>query len=382
MRSGKQCVFITAAITVLLIAAMLWLCACNNSGSENNPGGDDVVVVHVSEDNNIPAVTPDAPAVQTEATATGDVYTEDPNATPGPDDTEEPSSEDPTASPDNSESLPSGTDADPTAAVTPVSGQETPAPTSSGQPDPYVAPLWFDDSAAVDYDMDFDGKNEKVEITLTPRSGYTYTCTVKVTVGASGKELTDTFSTEYFTKALLNNFNSGDGRAELLVCCGSGNRGQITKAYRLNANSNGLNSFGVNGWVETLKGSAIELGRYMDVLGTWACSADFEFSRADFSLVQTSADWTVHRDDENRWCTVSKTLIVELIINNGSENYAGFLSYGDRIYPTATDMSTYIKFVSDLEDIGSITVTTGSNGTLLINGESADNWFKDLEYLR
>ena len=370
--------------SALCLAAVLLLfcCACRGSGNNGaDPTEPAEIDVLAPTEGGIPADGTKEPVV-TENTATESAPTEQ--------NTDEPS-EDPSESPDASVEPTEGTEAPTEIAATPtpttaiptpiVSGQPTTAPTPTTVPDPSAAPLWFDDSAAVNYDMDFDGKPETVRIELTHQSGYSYNCKVSVKVGSTGTVITDSFTTEYFTKALLNNFNSGDGRAELLVSCGTGNRGQITKIYRLNANSTALQSIATNGWVETLGDNAIELGRYIDVLGTWACSCSFGFSTGDFSLRQISEAWQVHRDS-NRWCTLSQSLLVEIFVNNANENYAGFLYYGDRIYPTETDLRSYIKFVSDLGDRGSITVTAGSNGTLLINGESPDHWFSDLQYIR
>ena len=240
--------------------------------------------------------------------------------------------------------------------------------------------VWFDDSAPVYYDLDFDGKPEKVELKLVPVSSYSYSCMLRITVGATGRELIDTFTTEYFTKALINNFNSGDGRAEIMVCGGTGNKGQVTRASRLNSTSSSIETISVPGWIETVSGNSIEFGRYIDILGTWSCSATFAFSRTDFALVQQGTEWQIHRDSE-RWCTVANDFLVEIYVNNSIENYAGFLYKGDRIYPTATDLNRYIRFTSDIGDNGSIDITINADGDVCINGDPVDYWFSDLQYI-
>ncbi len=192
--------------------------------------------------------------------------------------------------------------------------------------------------------------------------------------------LKDTFTAEYFTKALINNFNTGDNRVEIVVSTGTGNRGQVIRAYRLNAASTALMSTKLDGWIETVGANSIEVGRYIDLLGTWGCTADFAFAASGFTLTQQSEAWQVHRDSE-RWCTVSKELIVELLTNSQTENCAGFLYYGDLIYPVETDLASYITFVSDLDETGNIEITVAAGGALLINGTPVDDWFLDLTYI-
>lgn len=355
------------------LAALFACCACACVHSPNGgPADPDVIDVLAPTDAALSAlpVQPTDPGVTETAPAnTGEV-----DLTPEPSD--EPT-EEATETPAPSETA----SAEPTPAPT-AQGGATPTPYTV-VPDPYAAPIWFDDSAPVTYDLDFDGKPDKIRIEMKQQSGYNYTCTVTVTLGSNGKEIKDSFATEYFTKALVNNFNSGDHRAELLVSCGTGNRGQVTKIYRLNPGCTALMSISTNGWVETLAndGNSFELGRYIDVLGTWACSCRFGFAASDLSLVQQDTAWMIHRDSD-RWCTVSDTLLVEILIPNSSENYAGFLYYGDKIFPTESDLKTYIKFEADYGDIGTITVSVGGNGDLLINGQSPDSWFSDLTYIR
>lgn len=199
-------------------------------------------------------------------------------------------------------------------------------------------------------------------------------------MGSNGKELSDSFVTEYFTKAFINDFNSGDKRAEIVLCCGKGNRGQVTKGYRLNSSSSELGRDSVPGWVENVSGNGFVMGRYVDIMGTWACTSTFGFSRSDFAFSQQGSVWEIHRDAD-RWCTVSEGFLVALYVNSSSENYAGYLYPGDRIYPTATDLRTYIDFVSDLEDRGCINITKDSGGEFLINGRPMGDWFSDLSYL-
>lgn len=310
------------------------------------------------------------------------VPTEGQYVTPAPDTTPAgPDTPDETVSPINitpEPTLAPGTT--PTAPVTTPVVTLPPDATPTPVPDTHTDLTWFDDSAPVLFDLDFDGVADKVELKLTKLTDYAYSCMLKVTVGATGKEVVDAFTTEYFTKALINNFNSGDNRAEIVVCTGTGNRGQITKAYRLNAYSNAFVTTSISGWVESVSDNTMLFGRYADIMGTWACSATFGFSNAAFAFEQISEKWQVHRDSD-RWCTVADEILVQLYIASSTENYAGFLDRGCKIYPTATDLSTFIEFTSDLGESGAITISKGTNGTFYISGRPIDDWFSDLTYI-
>lgn len=276
----------------------------------------------------------------------------------------------------------SGGDILPSATPSPTPGiGNTSAPTNTPHPDPITDMTWFDDSAAVYYDMNFDGAAERIEIVLTPQNSYTFICSVSVTVGATGDILTNTFTTELFSKALLNNYNSGDGRVELLVCCGSGTTDFGIYCYRLNSDSSALDVYYAKGWVETADENTVTIGRYLDVLGTWACTSRFSFDTDLFELCQYDSEWSVFSDEE-RWCTASKELLVQFYLHASTPNYAGFLYEGDRIRPLATDMSSYIRFVMDNNEEGAITVTFDPlNSTLLINGLPPAEWFSDLYFI-
>lgn len=368
-------------LTALFILSLLCTCACIKFDSPQSAEATPTNAAateqpSVSEAAETPATaapdvipSPDAPAV-----------TPVPFATPSPAAT---SSAVQTPAPSGGASpTPVATPTATTSAPTPTPTQSQPGVTPAPTPEPVAETglVWFDDSAPVYYDLDLDGKADKVDIDLIPISSYSYSCVLRVTVGASGKELMNSFTTEYFTKALINNFNSSDGRAEIIICGGTGNKGQTTRAYRLNSDSNGIDSVSVPGWIETVNGNSIEFGRYIDILGTWSCSATFAFAREGFALVQQGTEWHVHRDSD-RWCTVSDEFLIELFLNNSNENYASFLYPGDKIYPTATDLSSYIRFTADTGDNGSINITVDGSGNVMINGDPVDNWFSDLQYI-
>ncbi len=363
-------------ISLLLAASMLLaaLCACSCAGQVDGE-------IHPTQSAGAePTAQAGADATETADASDNPNYTQNPNATPSADVTPS-ASVAPTVSDTPSASTVAGGTPTPTpVGITQNPNQPQVTPTPTPIPDPAVGMTWFDDSSPVWCDMDFDGHTEKIEIELVRLYSYTYTCYVRVTVGATGNTLSASFVTESFSSALLNNFNTGDGRVELLVCCSRGATEFSIHSYRLNANSDGFESAYTDGWIESAADNTVVVGRYQNILGTWACTASFAFSTAVFNLVQTGAEWTVY-NDADRWCTVSQDMLVEFFVASGSDNVAGFIYVGERLFPTSTDMRTYIQFSLEDGRAGSITITLDAYGNILINSQNPNNWFSDLEYL-
>ncbi len=355
-KTFKQIAAIICAIALLSVA-----CACSHNHQ------DDVgPTEHIASASSAPTATGEAEPSGASANPTDGA----PSPTPA------------STSSNGAQNSPTATE---TAAHTTLSS-DTPAPTTTSTsaptptPDPPSDTVWFDDSASVYCDMDFDGASERIEIIFEYVGGYTYTCRVMVMVGATETMLEAAFTAESFSKALLHNFNSGDGRVELLVCCGVGEYDHRIHAFRLNGDSDGLIESAIDGWIEGLdSGGALLVGRHLDLLGTWPSVGRFGFAADEFRLVQTDDVWTVYNTD-GRVCIVSNVMLAEFISDEGTDNIAGFLNVGDCLYPTSTDMSTYIEFAMTDGRIGRLTIMPDGNGGILLNGSHPNDWFSNLVY--
>lgn len=253
---------------------------------------------------------------------------------------------------------------------------ETPKP--ADQPAPVSGPLWIYSSKKIFSDLDFDGSPERIDFAVIP--GATgVKCSVEVTVGKNGAVIRDEFTIKRFLKAYLNDFNKGDGRAELLVSVAAGTCDHFVRCYRLNADSSAFVRYAADGWLETASAGSVVIGRYYDLMGTWKCTAEHVLSRSGFVLEKTSEMWEVVRED-GRWCTVADELIVG-IYTSGGNNESVYLDRGDVLYPVSTDLEGIINVRLESGADGYIVVTFGQDGKPLMNGVPMDELFSDLTYI-
>jgi hypothetical protein len=269
----------------------------------------------------------------------------------------------------------------PTAAPSVTPGEPatpTPAPTDTPLPDPVTTLTWLELGKAITCDLDFDYKPETIVAELNTTS-YARLLTVKVTVGKNGKVLEDSFLADEFISGLVNNFNSGDNRVEIIISSLRGTRTETVCAYRLNSTSTGLSVCKLEGSVYQVDGNSVRIHRYLDFMGTWECTSAFAFDLTNFKLVQAETDWIVLHPGE-RQCTAAQTLLVGLY-TTGVDNMIIYFEPGARLYPTATDLSTRIDVTLESGTPGYLSVTVGPNGELLHGGEKMTDCFSDLYFM-
>lgn len=259
------------------------------------------------------------------------------------------------------------------AAPTEIIPDETPAPATQPPEQVVTGLVWIDGSRTLKYDLDFDGKPETVEITASS------SVSVKITVGANGKVLSESVSAGRFFSVLINNFNSSDRRAEIIISTGSGNRQRNMLCLRLDSSSNALEKLNVEGKAVAADGDTLTVSRMLDVLGTWECTAAFKFASSGFKLEQQGEFWDVVRSEE-RWCTVSQEMLIGYY-TSGLDNETGFIEPGYRMYPTRTDLNTIIDVTLDTGALGYLPITVGQNGELMYSGNPLTSWFSDLTFI-
>lgn len=337
------------------------------------------------ETENAPAGNTDEPAVTAEPGKTAK-----PEGSEPPRDTMPPTSR--TQAPTNApgpvqpgQNTPAPTDkptAAPTNKPTPSpapAATSTPKPTATPKPDPVTSLTWMDPDGTYYCDMNFDGKDEKIELYVKDKENGRQSVTVKVTVGGSGKVALDTFEAESYINGLINNFNSGDNRVEIVVCTSESEKDKTVRAYRLNSASSGLLKCTTPGWIESVTGNAIKLHCNLDLLGTWECTASFSFDRESFAFVRVDEKWTV-LPVANRWCTVS-AMFTAGIYSSGTENQAMFINPGTKLYPVATDYSSIMDLVTDTGMKIYISIEVADGRAVFEGGDSFETCFSDLNYL-
>ena len=226
--------------------------------------------------------------------------------------------------------------------------------------------------------MDHDGSAERIEFTVNGGNGGVK-CRLDITVGGTCIVLSDEVTVDRFLKGLLNDFNPDDGRTELLISVCRGTREFEMISYRLDDNSSALSRSVFPGWIETAHGNIIEVGRYYDIMGTWACTAEHTFSNKGSKLEQVSDLWLV-KPEEGRWCTVANDLIVGLY-TSGPNNESAYLTRGDILFPVSTDLSSIINIELESGAQGYMVVSFDSDGRPSLGGSSIDELFTDLTYI-
>lgn len=340
---------------VIILLSVLCGCAgkngCAPSGTDdptalNTDDPSTAVPTRETDQTNAPTVSPDETEIPAE---TASVNTEIPGFTPFPDETPTPGNPD-----------------------TPAPA--TPVPTVPPSDETLTGTVWLDSFCSVLYDLDLDGKPERIEIKKIA-SGVS----LEVTVGAGGQKLMEELTADSLLSAVISDFNRGDSRAELIVSVLTGTRGHKLYCFRLNGASNGFETCSIDGRAESVDGDSLTVCRMLDVMGTWDCTALFVFSNSRFELNKPSQLWTVKRTEE-RWCTVSRDMLVGLY-TTGLDNETTFLEPGYRLYPTSTDMESIINLTLDTGAHGYLTITIGPNGRPLISGSDLTEWFSDLTFI-
>ncbi len=345
---------------------ILLLAAAFTAGCKKKPKPVDAGVVPSESaepsDSAAPAETA-APSdtVPPEVTETDDPAPDTtPEATPAPGDTYSP-----TATP-----KPTGTVASPVPSGT---------PTASPEPTFGDGPIWLSESKPVYFDLDLDGKAEKIEISLKHKTGGTRYCTVKVTLGSDGSVLVDTYEADSFINGLVCDYSYGDKRAELFVSTAVGKRYDTLNCYRINAAGNGLMKCSVDGWLDEVSSGGLYVSKYADIMGTWIVSAEHELDLKSFRFICMDEVWQV-KDPSTRWCTLSDDIIVGFYVS-GIDNVAGFMEAGSKLRPIATDLVSVVDFISDTEALGYISITMTDSGEAMYNGKTMDHWFGDLIFI-
>lgn len=315
-----------------------------------------------------PTATPTAVPVYTDVPVVtsdpGGSVTAGPTATPTPKPAEATPS--PVASP-----IPTSTPGDP--------NTPTPVPTATPAPDPADAFTQLEPGTPVLFDLDYDGEPEEIVVTRSEGAGLGSIVTISVKVGKNGKTLEDSYRADVVTDAFINNFNSGDHRAEIVVSTQVGSRDRTVKCLKLNSGSNGLVGCSTEGVVTDVSGEAIIIHRYIDLMGTWECSAAFAFSYSDFALEQTSPEWTVIREGD-RWCTLSSSVFLGLD-STGGNNEVKWLDSGTMMYPVATDLQSYIDVKLESGASGYLPISVDGSGNILYGEKSISEIFSDLTFI-
>ena len=391
MKANISIRLVAILITILLAVCAVSACGSGNGGQTPVPSGDPQATA--SEPNNnepemttSPSDAAEVPDASTYPEPTGEApeTSSEPSSTDAPGETDSPSSTEAssaTAAPAAS-AAPGEATAQPTAAPTMapyIPGEPTPEPTNTPVPDPVTELTYVEEGKPVYCDMDFDGRAEKIEVVMSKREG-TKQYTVRITLGSSGATLIDNFFADKYMLGLLNNFNSGDERVELMLSTCTGKRQDVIRSYRLNPDSTGLLGIRTDGWIDSVHGNTVTVAKYADLMGTWECTCPHVFGHDSFELKPMDEDWQV-KYESGRWCTVSGEMLVGLYIS-GNENYVGFLERGDRIYPTATDLVSRIDFMTDTNSAGYLSVTFTGELAAGYDGKSMNEWFSDLTFIK
>lgn len=257
--------------------------------------------------------------------------------------------------------------------------EDTPEPTSVPLPDPVMELTYIEFGREYFCDMDFDGKPDRIEVAVFTRDDASKQCSVKITLGSSGVTLMDSFVMDKYINGVINNFNTGDNRAELMLSIAIGTRDDEIRSYRINREGTGLLISLTEGWIDSVVGNNVSVAKYVDLMGTWECSCLHAFDVNEFELKPVYTEWKV-KNEPDRWCTLSEPLLVGFNIS-GPENYVGFLESGDRLRPVSTDLTGRIDFITDTDVSGYVNVTFGGHSEAYIDGSSMDHWFSDLSFI-
>ena len=389
-----------AAILLIIFLAFSAVCGCTRRKDDKPSPTASPTATAEANASTEPEETQEP--VFTTAPDTTEQATEEANLTPEPGSTEQPATEAPGGTESNATPAPAHTQqpdrtenaiqtavpvtAVPTATARPTSepvqpSTPTPKPTETPQPDPVTALTYIEPGGEYYCDLDFDGRAEKIVLGVKDRDPGQKLLTLMVTVGNSGVVLVDSFVMERYIGGVINNFNTGDNRVEIVISSAIGTRDETIRGYRLGEDSAALLSTSFAGRMEGVNGNTISVMKYADLMGTWTCMNQLGISYDSFALVPLNEEWYV-KNEPGRLCTVSEPLFVGFY-TSGSDNEFGYLQGGlgaDRIYPVSTDLRSRIDFMTDGGVRGYMEVTFDADSTAYYEGTSMDNWFSDLTF--
>ena len=353
----KKTAGLLAAISLILVISMFFTgCSCSGTVDPTDPENtSDPSAMITDNPGGTDAASDPTKAPSSDPAGTADPAAFDPNNSGDPANTNDPAVNTPAPG------------------DTAAPAQNTPIPTMPPTDEPLTGTVWLECPCSVLYDLDLDGRPEKIELGMSGRD-----LTVSVTTGSGNMTYSERVTADSFLSAVVSDFNKEDGRAELVVSTLNGRRGHKLLALRLNKSSDGLDSCSADGWIESIDEGSIVIGRKIDIMGTWDCAAAFELSKNSFEFVMTDELWTVKRPEE-RWCTVSQDMLVGLY-TTGPDNETTFLEPGYRMYPTSTDLSGIINVTLDTGAHGYLSVTFGQNGRPMYSGLDLTEWFSDLTF--
>ena len=386
------------AILLIILIAVTAICGCSHGKDKDpkpsaapdttaNAGEDSSEDPSLTEDPSAAGYTPHPEGFTPEPGSTEDNTTTDPDATQGaatdsPNATPRPGeSEAPHQSASPNTSVPTTSPVNTASPVQPAA--PSPVPTDTPKPDPITALTNIAPGKEYSCDLDFDGKTEKISLGVKEREEGKKLLTLMVTLGNSGTVLVDSFYMERYYDGVINNFNTGDNRVEIVISTGAGARDEQIRCYRLDKASEALLIYTFGGRMESVGTDSISVAMYADLMGTWICTNELAFSYDEFALSPLNTEWFV-RNEPNRWCTVSAPLFVGFY-SSGNDNEFGYLQDGlgaDRIYPVSTDLVSRIDFLTDSNVRGFIDVTFDENHTAFYDHMTMDNWFSDLSFIK
>lgn len=273
------------------------------------------------------------------------------------------------------------------AIVTPTPPAVSPDASSTGGLSPTIAPdsfqtIWIMDGNEVETDMNFDGMSERISIDMIESAEpdkADYICKVSITMGDTGLMLFLDIYADAFCGALLHDFDSTDNSIELLVgYCVNENDYYITaNALAVVDDSITIINSTINGWIEHFSDGVIMVGDMLDVLGQWGATREFTIARSAASQIEfitVSDEWLIHAYDLPGIVTLRE--IPARAYTIGLESTQITLPAGSVLQPSATDMETYMEFMLDDGRECIIDMDIAPDGTITIEGESADAYFE------
>ena len=245
----------------------------------------------------------------------------------------------------------------------------TPTPTKSTTPTPTATPPANPVKllANTPVQIDYNGDAKKETVTITAKGSAT-TVSIK---NSSGKQISLTL--EYtFVSAYL--YRGSGGKACVLLSMDKESDDYITSVYQIdNASFTLKKTSGIVGYLLSMTGSNAKVFDYAAVLGVWDASRDFSLNSS--FVLNVSGDKLWHITGPNRQLTVKKDLPVK--IKKDSSYVSATLLTGTHVKITATDTKTYLLFALSDGRVGKLSFTI-SNGTILIGGKPAGDWFEGI----
>lgn len=241
--------------------------------------------------------------------------------------------------------------------------------------------VWLMDGNEIEADMNCDGVNDLVSIAMLENSEpdiSDYICRISMTMGDTGRVLFVDIYADAFCGALLHDFDMSDNSVELLVCYCINEDDYFITANALTPADNSVSviNSSMNGWIEHFSDGVIMVGSSLNLLGGWGATREFTVihnNASELEFKPVSEEWLIYADGLPGIVTTRE--IAAQAYTVGLDSTSITLPIGSVLYPSATDMETYMEFV--LED-GSeciIHMDIAPDGTVTIGSESADMYF-------